>query len=78
MASAGMAWGLTITMTLRYVNHVEGPRPIPKEIFASGARVADPGERVIAMLGARYANSDRVRGNSVERTARADQYVTNQ
>jgi hypothetical protein len=44
----------TITMTMRYVHHVEEHhRPIPDDILAAGNAVTDPDERVIAMLGAR-------------------------
>jgi integrase len=53
----------TITMTMRYVHHVEDHhRPIPDDILAAGNAVTDPDERVIAMLGAR---SVIVRGNRV-------------
>ena len=53
----------TITMTMRYVHHVEEHhRPIPDDILEAGNAVADPDERVIAMLGAR---SVIVRRNSV-------------
>jgi integrase len=53
----------TINMTLRYVHHVEEHhRPIPDDILAAGKSIADPDERVLAMLGARSAF---VRGNGV-------------
>ena len=53
----------TINMTLRYVHHVEEHhRPIPENILAAGGAIADPDERVLAMLSAR---SHHVRGNAV-------------
>jgi integrase len=53
----------TITMTMRYVHHVEEHhRPIPDDILAAGNAMTDPDERVLAMLGAR---SFIVCGNSV-------------
>jgi hypothetical protein len=46
----------TINMTLRYVHHVEEHhRPIRDDILAAGKSIADPDERVLAMLGARSA-----------------------
>src|SRR5438128_423946 len=44
----------TITMTMRYVHHVEEHhRPVPATILAAGATIMDPDARVMAMLGAR-------------------------
>lgn len=53
----------TITMTMRYVHHVEEHhRSIPEGILAAGNAVVDPDARIVAMLGAR---SDFARGNGV-------------
>lgn len=60
----------TITMTMRYVHHVEEHhRPIPDDILAVGGAVADPDERVVAMLSARSGTI--VRGNAVAKIARS-------
>jgi integrase len=56
----------TISMTMRYVHHVEEHhRPIPNDILTAGNTMTDPDERVIAMLGARSASPDHLRGNTV-------------
>ena len=48
----------TITMTMRYVHHVEEHhRPVPATILAAGATIMDPDARVMAMLGRHFPHA---------------------
>ena len=61
----------SITMTMRYVHHAETHRrAIPNEVLLAGAAIADPDERIVAMLGARAA-ADSTRGNHVPTVERS-------